>query len=468
MRKEAILSPGDERRLLSSSRPDVLKSTRQTMPSPGRRGAAQTGAHAAPAGAYAVPPEACADPDGSAPADDRVFEGLMEVLPAAERLSASTARAQVMLDVMPGSASWSVPIRDASGTIVDFVIQAVSPEAEDAHGRRGGELVGLRVRQCYPSVLDTPLWQAHLRVMETGVSERPSRYEHVEAADGVPHRSDYVMRLARYDDGLLATWVRDDSEQRLEEENRFTAHLQKIVMPVQDEPFTLPGLRVAARYQPAETAAYLGGDWYQAIGLDDGDVLLAVGDVAGNGVAAASAMAKLRHAITGLAFARHDPAEILTVLNRLLCKLRPDVLATALVACYHPADRTLRWTHAGHPPMLLARGSHVERLLHPGVLLGVFEDATYTCGTVRLRPDDLMVMFTDGLIEKRGSDLYEGLDLMSAALAEALRPIAPASQERLSAVMNAMVPANAADDTCVLVTQVTQDGQLGPHVRGAG
>jgi serine phosphatase RsbU (regulator of sigma subunit) len=175
--------------------------------------------------------------------------------------------------------------------------------------------------------------------------------------------------------------------------------------------------------------------------------------VSGHGLAAASAMAKLRHAITGLAFAHHDPAQILTVLNRLLCKLRPDVLATAIVARYSPADRTLRWTHAGHPPMLLARGAQVERLLHPGVLLGVFNDATYTCGTVRLRPDDLLVMFTDGLIEKRGRDLYEGLDLMSETLTGVLR--SAASADRLPAVMDALVPSSVTDDTCILVTQVT-------------
>ncbi|MFJ2028569.1 PP2C family protein-serine/threonine phosphatase [Streptosporangium sp. NPDC087985] len=386
-----------------------------------------------------------------------MFGGLGEAAPPAP-----SAAMRAMLDVTPGSASWSVPVRDASGVIVDFRMQAVSPEAEDVHGRRGEELAGLRVRLTYPSVTGTQLWQACLRVMETGVTERFIRYEHVEVADGVPRRSTYVLRLARIDDGLLATWVRDDLGQRLEE-NQLTAHLQKIIMPVQTEPSILPGLRVTGRYQPAEKAACLGGDWYQAIGLDDGDVLLAVGDVAGNGLAAASAMAKLRHTITGLAFARHDPAEILTALNRLLCKLRPDVLATALVARYHPGDRTLRWTHAGHPPMLLARGSHVERLLHPGVLLGVFEDATYTCGTVRLRPDDLLVMFTDGLIEKRGRDLYEGLDLMSAAVAEALGPLSPASPDRLSEVMEAMVPINEADDTCVLVAQVTGAGEPVAH-----
>ncbi|MFF0248164.1 PP2C family protein-serine/threonine phosphatase [Streptosporangium sandarakinum] len=278
---------------------------------------------------------------------------------------------------------------------------------------------------------------------------------------------------------------------RRAEENWLTASLHELIMPASDEPRVLPGMRVAARYQPAVAEAYLGGDWYQAIPLDDGEVLLAVGDVAGHGLPAASAMAKLRHAITGLAFAGHDPAEILGVLNRMLCRLRPDVLATALVARYRPADRTLRWTHAGHPPMLLARSNRVERLLHPGVLLGVSEDATYTCGSVRLHPDDLLVMFTDGLIEKRGGDLYEGLDMLSRAVAGAIGPapvassplppalpsavaallppvvpalgVAPTAppftppvpRDRLTAVMDAMAPSNEADDTCVLIAQVT-------------
>ncbi len=523
-----------------------------------------------------------------APSAPLPCERSVKALPIADpTLSRTAADVQAMLDVMPGSASWTVPIRDGSGTIVDFLHLAATPEATDIHGRRGADLVGVRTRQTYPSVVGTPLWQVFLRVLETGVSESLSGYEHVEETDGVPHRSTYSLRIARLAGGLLNTWVHDDLGQRLEarlarterlgnlgwgrwnqltgeiswspqlyrihgrdpadgpltleeysalvhpddqvvitraleawaagpaphefevrvrigdgvrhirvsaeathdaagrpleihgimqdvtdwrkaaddlaaatrrleEEHQLTAHLQNIIMPVQQEPYVLPGLRVAARYQPAETVAYLGGDWYQVIGLDDGDVLLAVGDVAGHGLAAASAMAKLRHAITGLAFAQHDPAQILTALNRLLCKLRPDVLATALVARYRPADRTLRWTHAGHPPMLLARGAHVERLLHPGVLLGVFEDAAYTCGTVRLRPDDLLVMFTDGLIEKRGRDLYEGLDLMSHALAETLGRSGLASGDRLAAAMEAIVPGNETDDTCLMITQITE------------
>ncbi|WP_370021997.1 PP2C family protein-serine/threonine phosphatase [Planotetraspora sp. GP83] len=239
--------------------------------------------------------------------------------------------------------------------------------------------------------------------------------------------------------------------QRLEEESQLTSHLQHIIMPVQDEPVALPGMRVAARYDPAETAP-LGGDWYQVIALNDDEVLLAIGDVAGHGVAAASAMAKLRHAITGLAFAHHDPAETLVALNRLLRRMRPDVLATAIVARYQPRSRMLTWTHAGHPPMLLVRGDEVRRLLHPGVLLGVFEEVAYTTASVRLEPGDLLLMFTDGLIELPGRDLFDGLDILSGTIEETMRT---APRDRLAAVMDVLTPSNTSDDTCILVARIT-------------
>lgn len=236
--------------------------------------------------------------------------------------------------------------------------------------------------------------------------------------------------------------------QRLEEESQLTARLQSIILPMQD---AVPGLQIGVRYFPAETAP-LGGDWYQAIHLDHEEALLAVGDVAGHGLAAASAMAKLRHAITGLAFADHDPAQILVSLNRLLRRMRPDVLATAVVARYRVEDRTLTWTHAGHPPMLLVRGNKVHRLLHPGVLLGVFEDVDYTCAQIRLEPNDLLLMFTDGLIERPGRDLFEGLDIISAAILETVPKLPP--EERVAAVMEALAPSNAGDDTCILVARI--------------
>jgi len=179
--------------------------------------------------------------------------------------------------------------------------------------------------------------------------------------------------------------------------------------------------------------------------VSDEEVLLAVGDVAGHGLPAASAMAKLRHAITGLAFAQHDPGEILVVLNRLLQRMRPDVIATAVVAHYRSTDRTFTWAHAGHPPILLVRGDTVRPLFHTGMMLGVSQQVTYCCDRVRLEPDDLVVMFTDGLIERPGRDLAEGLDVLCTAIADAVRA-RPA--DRLAAVMGVLEPSNPRDDTC--------------------
>ncbi len=486
---------------------------------------------------------------------------------------------QAMLDAIAIQGVWLVPIRDQAGAIRDFEVCAASPEARDVHDRTGKELVGLRTLEAYSGVAGSPLWDAYLRVMETGEPEDVDPYVHREDGGGVPRLSTYGVRLARLQGGLLVSWVLHDREerlaarllhterlghlgwghwslitgeaewsdqlyvihgrdpaegpfgleyyreiahpddvpvvehalttlsgsggphefdirirvgdeyrhirvtaevsrdangrpveihgvvqdvtdwrrtadelaevtQRLEEESQLTARLQSIILPMQD---SVPGLQLGVRYFPAETAP-LGGDWYQAIHLDHGEALLAVGDVAGHGLAAASAMAKLRHAITGLAFADHDPAQILVALNRLLRRMRPDVLATSVVARYRTKDRTLRWTHAGHPPMLLVRGTKVHRLLHPGVLLGVFEDVSYSCAEIRLEPDDLLLMFTDGLIERPGRDLFEGLDILSAAIAETVPKVPP--QDRVAAVMETLAPSNTGDDTCILVARI--------------
>ncbi|MET8159538.1 SpoIIE family protein phosphatase [Sphaerisporangium sp. NPDC005289] len=498
----------------------------------------------------------------------------------------SDALIQAVLDGVPSQTAWYTPIRDQAGAIVDFEIRAAAPQAKDVYGRVGKELVGLRTVASYPAVAGSPLWEGYLRAMETGGPEEIARYVHVDTVEGVPHRSSFTVKATRVAGGLLASWARDDDEQRLfarlahterlghlgwgywnldtgdiewshqmyaihgrdpddgpldlrgyaaithsedqpvlhhalatitnaagphefeirvyvgdalrhlrivgeagrdgsgqavevhgvaqdvtewryahdqlaqtrrrlEEELRLTAELQHIIMPVQESLIHLPGLRVGVRYDAAQTAL-LGGDWYQAMPLSDHQALLAVGDVAGSGLPAASAMAKLRHAITGLAFADHDPDRILGALNRLLRAVRPDVLATAVVGRFDRRDRTLTFTHAGHPPMLLVRGSAVHRVLHPGVLLGVFDDASYTHAGIRLEPDDLLVMYTDGLIERPGRDLYEGLDILAATIAEVMRSGPP---DRLSAVMEALVPSNTSDDTCILVAHVTPNVQ---------
>jgi serine phosphatase RsbU (regulator of sigma subunit) len=247
----------------------------------------------------------------------------------------------------------------------------------------------------------------------------------------------------------------ESHQQLLAEEHRLAVQLQRIILPVPDAPMQLPGMRVAVRYMPAEQLARVGGDWFQVNPLPDGALLLAVGDVAGHGLTAAATMAQLRHALAGLAMLARQPAAILGALNALLCA-QPDVdalIATAVVARYDPARRTLVWAQAGHPPALLARVDEVQQLQRPeGMLLGVARSARYDQATTRLEPGDLLLMYTDGLIERPGSTLDDGLHSLTETVSESLR--AP-GRDPLTSVIRRLRRAHPGDDTCILAAQLT-------------
>ena len=139
----------------------------------------------------------------------------------------------------------------------------------------------------------------------------------------------------------LAEAERQLAEQRrtLAAEHALAARLQQIILPIPDGPLDLPGLRVALRYLPAVQEHFVGGDWYHAAELRDGSVLLAVGDVAGHGTPAATAMAQLRHALRALAVTTTDPGVLLGLLNRLTYDLdleQPELCGTAVIARYRP------------------------------------------------------------------------------------------------------------------------------------
>ncbi len=244
-------------------------------------------------------------------------------------------------------------------------------------------------------------------------------------------------------------------QQLLAEEHRLAVQLQRIILPVPEAPLAMPGMRVAVRYVPAERLAHVGGDWFQVNPLPDGALLLAVGDVAGHGLAAAATMAQLRHALAGLAMITHQPAAILGALNSLLCG-QPgfdSLLATAVVARYQPDDRTLTWAQAGHPPALLARTSSVAPLRRPeGMLLGASQRATYDQMTERMEPGDMLLLYTDGLIEAPGVSLDDGLQTLAAAVKQTLHE---PTRDPLTAVIRRLRRANPGDDTCILAAQLT-------------
>lgn len=177
---------------------------------------------------------------------------------------------------------------------------------------------------------------------------------------------------------------------------------------VLDQAPTFAGLRIAATYRPA-TTYQLGGDWWDAFELDDGRVAIVVGDAAGHGVSAVSAMTQMRTALRAYLLEGHSPATCLDKLDHLSATLFAHV-GTAVVAIAEPATRTLHIANAGHPQPLIATSGVAEAAREAGVpvrpLLGVdFGQATTL--SVTLPADTAMLFYTDGLIERRGADLAD-------------------------------------------------------------
>jgi len=244
-----------------------------------------------------------------------------------------------------------------------------------------------------------------------------------------------------------------EHQRSLAAENRLAAQLQHIVLPIPVEPMDLPGLRVAVRYLPAERASRVGGDWFHAAAARDGSVLLAVGDVSGHGVRAAATMAQLRHALAALAVTvTAEPAELLSHLNELLYQgglTAPT--ATMVIGRYDPADCRLRWAQAGHPAPLLSRNGRTEMLSRPaGPLLGAVHDARYGTETMAIRSGDVLLFYTDGLIEQRHRPLLEGLAPVVTTLD---RITADPRPQPLADLLAELHQANPDDDTCLLAVR---------------
>ncbi|WP_433731597.1 PP2C family protein-serine/threonine phosphatase [Actinoplanes sp. CA-051413] len=239
-------------------------------------------------------------------------------------------------------------------------------------------------------------------------------------------------------------------QHRLAAEHELAAQLRQIVLPVPADPFDLPGLRVAVRYLPAEEASRVGGDWFHAALADDGSVVLAVGDVAGHGMHAATVMAQLRHMLAGLTVTTTtDPAQLLWHLNRLLYSTATT--ATAAVARFDPPSRSVTWAQGGHPAPLHARAGVTTELARPhGQLLGAVRAARYDTATVSLAPADLLLFYTDGLIEDRRHTLAEGLAPVVATLSEIS---ASGSPQPLADLLARLRRANPDDDTCILAVR---------------
>jgi len=280
-------------------------------------------------------------------------------------------------------------------------------------------------------------------------ASRPAAAAGLPRAGGPSARSLAARARAesRIADSRLAAEARLAAE--LAQERHVALELQRAILPLHDEAFDLPGLRTMVRYLPASKAGRVGGDWYITADMPGGHVLIAIGDVAGHGLAAAAGMARLRGALAGLAITGSPPERLVGWLNDLVRHVAPEHTASVIAGYFDPPSRTLTWAQAGHPPPILVRGSWARPLDPPvGILLGA-GDEEYSAAVLALAPDDLLLLYSDGLIERRDRSLDEGL----AALSCAVRGIAD-PELAIDAALRTLGSTEAEDDTCLVALRV--------------
>lgn len=248
---------------------------------------------------------------------------------------------------------------------------------------------------------------------------------------------------------------------------RLAERLQRSLLT---EPVRAEDLQVAVRYVPSAEAAQVGGDWYDAFRDADGSTLVVIGDVVGHDNEAVAAMGQLRSLLRGIAVSTgsdesaSSPATLLRGLDRAVALLETDAMASLVVARLAPAAdgaHALHWSNAGHPPPLLLRPDGAVRTLvaeRRDLFLGVRLDAPRTDSVVLVEPGTTVLLYTDGLVERRDRPAKDGL----AELQEALRDLAHLDLEDLcDAVLARMVPGRAQDDVALLAVQVRPVGAAG-------
>ncbi|MCA6091192.1 SpoIIE family protein phosphatase [Streptomyces sp. SCA3-4] len=240
------------------------------------------------------------------------------------------------------------------------------------------------------------------------------------------------------------------TEQQAAERNRLTLQLQHAIMPPARGPMDTPHLHIAVRYRPAEKDHLVGGDWYDVATLPTGQTLLCVGDVAGHGIDAATDMVVLRNALRGLAATGAGPAQLLAWLNVVTFHLTERVTATAVCGLYDPASRVLSWARAGHLPPVLIRRGHADALpLIKGLLLGAVPETRYEESRLQLEPEDVLLMYTDGLIECKDRSLHDAQ--------RQLLTTGDCSTDTLEQRLDKLLSRSSADtddDTCVIGMQL--------------
>jgi len=267
-----------------------------------------------------------------------------------------------------------------------------------------------------------------------------------------------------------------DNARLYSQQRALAEQLQRSFLTAPPEP---DHAEIVARYLPAAASAAVGGDWYDAFLQPDGATMLVIGDVAGHDTAAAATMGQLRSLLRGIATSHDEsgPADVLAKLDASMALLQVDTLATAAVARFEQDDdqrergvTRMRWSSAGHfPPVTIHPDGTVAALGtfgRPEMLLGVDPDTRRTETVVTLDRGMTVLLFTDGLVERRDSDIDDGMDRLLVVLADlADLPL----QELCDRVIERMVEGHPDDDVALVAVRLhpvdrPRPAEAGPEV----
>ncbi|GAB3565072.1 hypothetical protein GCM10027445_09980 [Amycolatopsis endophytica] len=244
--------------------------------------------------------------------------------------------------------------------------------------------------------------------------------------------------------------------QRSQAERAAAAELQRSLLP--GELPRIPGLELAARYVPGEDGA-IAGDWYDVFVLPNGWLSVVIGDVVGHGLPAAIVMGRMRSALRAFALEGGDPGEVLTKLDRKMQHFEPGMMATVLYAVVEPDFERLHVSSAGHLVPVQGRHGRRGRLLDVAVdpPIGALRDVRRRVSVVEMPPGSVVCFYTDGLVERRGVPLDDGLE----RLCDAVQPDHAAAV--CAEVMVSLIGDDSPEDDVALLTVRRQDNSdIGP------
>jgi serine phosphatase RsbU (regulator of sigma subunit)/integral membrane sensor domain MASE1/anti-sigma regulatory factor (Ser/Thr protein kinase) len=323
----------------------------------------------------------------------------------------------VLFLVLPvlGWASWRLQLRGAApAALIASLVATWSATHELGPFERGSLLEQMLTLQAFnASVALTSFFRAALvaerlqsaRALVAAAAELERRVEHrtAELSEANTRLLHEIHKRSEAQEQLSL------EEARSRREHQIAETLQRSLLP--DRIPDIPGVAVAARYVPATADMRVGGDWYDVIQLRGGLIGLAIGDVAGHGLQAAAAMGQLRMAVRAYAAQDPSPVAVMNGLHGLVSGLPMVEMVTLLYLVYDPETGTVRFTNAGHPPALVI-GNGDTRYLDGGLAppLGVVAHWDYAEATQDLSPGATLLLYTDGLVERRTLSIQQGLD----------------------------------------------------------